>query len=224
MNNLVIFDIDGTLVKWHSSTYAWEFLLDNSGVDAWNKKAKSLYNMGSLTYEDWHIELIQKMREFSITEQTLRIKMLKKLAADTPSVSLVSSICNRFRFTAILSGSLTLALEVANLELSSFDLVLAHKLGFNVNGYIDSWLVNAYGTHEGKVQGLYYISSKLQVSLANIVYIGDGHNDRLVINELNRAGGMGIALPPLADSPQLLLHPHKRVDSFANLLNTELIC
>lgn len=215
---IAIFDIDGTLVRWNNNNYIWEFLLESKTILDLNSDALHQFNLGNISYETWHEKLFQWLLESSLSKNEMMAIIKDNLHPETPSSYLIKKICSNFEHTAILSGSLTLCLEAAGIQNSYFDHILAHHFYFEKDGKITSWDINQYGTDNLKYEGLLQIISKYNLKLSEVLYIGDSNNDIVVINKLNQAGGMGLALPPLATQPEKLFEPKKRLNSLDELL------
>lgn len=214
---LLVLDIDGTLLKWKNSDYIWEFIFGKEKINYININLFENFQRNIITYKDWHLELFSTLKKSKINSDFFKKMITENLDINSPSVGIIEKVTSCFTYKAILSGSLEFSLDMSGIDKSIFDLILAHKIHFNNKGHIKAFEINEFGTGNGKVRGLEYLSNFFQVNYNEIMYVGDGLNDLEIINRLNELGGIGLALPPLALKPKLLINPQKRLESFGQI-------
>ena len=193
----IVLDIDGTLVPWRDYDYVWQFILSDFVLVEWNRCTLAAPGEGIISYGAWHKRLFERMRDRCITRSELVDSMRHQLAMTPRHMRAVRQL-RGLAPLAVLSGSISLALEVAGFSLDWFSVLGCHHLNFDEDGHIVSWTTFEHGGHFEKPAGLREICQRLGVLPRDVVYVGDGFNDREILRYVAGEGGLSFALPPLA--------------------------
>jgi len=123
---LIVFDIDGTLIKWKGYEYIWQFLLRDLKLEKANQEYLRRYNSKKISYYDWHKRLFSLMASNDIKYKDFYYSICNALPDTTLIYQLILRLKQHVRYMAILSGSITLALEIGQIPMILFDVIYAH--------------------------------------------------------------------------------------------------
>lgn len=178
-NDLVCFDVDGTLITHPSGKVIWEVLnLRYTGDDTINEERFQMYRAGEITYDDWvrldveawveagatREEIVESVREFEIYEGALdTVRALKKQG----------------KKLAVISGTIDIVVETI-FPGHPFDDVYTNKILFDDGGKLVGWEPTPFDL-DGKPVALKALSKKHGIPLERSAFVGDGENDVPII-------------------------------------------
>jgi len=170
---LVVFDLDGTLVRGTQSI--WRRLHGAMGSDPARRDAVVADGLaGRISYERWFAEDCAMLREAGATREAI----LAFLAAfeETPgATALIRDLRDGGARVAVMSGGIDLVRRVVFGDLA-FDAVFANRLNFDAGGRVDGGTATPFDM-VGKAAGLEHLAGLFGLDLAEVAFVGDGDND-----------------------------------------------
>ena len=183
--DLVIFDLDGTLVKLDRSV--WQLLHDALGTDPKARKATlEQAKRGTITYDEWfHADLVMLRQAGARKEDVQRV--LSDLRVIEGAHDLLAELRGAGCRIAVISGGVKMTLSLA-LPNEVFDEVFINEIHYDGDGRIAGGRSTPFDG-AGKARGLKVLSKRWGIPTSRIAFVGDGSNDV----EIAQLAGFSIA-------------------------------
>lgn len=203
---LVIFDMDGTLVKGSPYEFSW--------VAVWNylnysrstqKKLKTEYRKKSQAskdklaridaYKEWCDQAVERFKQRKVDGRKIKRSDFKTIVTDCflprNFEETIGTLKAEGFALAIVSGGINTFLEdvIPSYDVL-FDFVFVNELLFDDHENLSGVNATAYD-FEGKVDALEIICERCGCSKDEVVFVGDHYNDEFIMN----AAGKAIAFP-----------------------------
>lgn len=172
MIKLVIFDVDGVLVKIKSS---WEYLHSHYGVLGEARRLKQMFEAGEIDYQRWMDEDIGLwIRAKGKIKREELLAVLGSVELEDGAVEVARWLKRRMKKIALLSSGLDLLVSRVASELGA-DAWMANRLLFDRSGllYGGAPIVGA-----SKDRGAALLMSMLGAEPQSTMYVGDSKWDR----------------------------------------------
>jgi HAD superfamily phosphoserine phosphatase-like hydrolase len=172
---LICFDVDGTLID--DTIFIWQTLHDRIQTDPAERKFWSdAYWSKRITYEDWARKDVEMWMRKNVTRDSLWDAMnglrLMEGAQET-----LGTLKNQGHYLGIISGSLNIAIEKTLPGYAGiFNYVFLNALEFDASGRLSGIVATPFDI-EHKASGLIEMAKRLDMPLADTVFIGDNFND-----------------------------------------------
>lgn len=180
---LVVFDMDGTLVKEDS---CWELIHRHFGVQKASSENLKTWKNREIDYPEF------MRRDIALWNPTPHISKIKEILKDyrlpPKAQETMQEIQNRGYETAIISGGLDILAEMVAQELN-IPHVFANGLETNEEGYLTGEGIFRVDPHR-KSRNLDYLTKELGIKKDECVSVGDSVYDTDLFTE----SGMGIAI------------------------------
>lgn len=217
---LVIFDLDGTLVKGTKFEFSWEVVWCHLGYAAKiQNKLKTEYRRNAIessklarvsAYDNWCNQAVEYFRKRKLSRNILR-ELARTCILPHNWKQALCTLRSRNIATAIVSGGINTFLEDVMPEYKDyFDFVFINELLFDTQGIICGVIPTAYD-FEGKVDALELICDRVMCSADEVVFVGDHFNDEAIMLCVDKS----IAFP----SNDLLIDAANMVNIASNNLN-----
>lgn len=178
---VIVFDFDGTLTQ--SDKYAktiWERLWISLGYNV--KECRELhrkFDRKEITHKEW-CDLTEK----KFKEKKLHRGIVEEISKEIKLIDGVERIFRQLRKRDIkiyiVSGSIMLVIQNVLGNLYQYvDGIKANQFMFNEAGYLTRIIGTKYD-FEGKSNYILKIANELKVSVKDILFIGNSHNDHFV--------------------------------------------
>lgn len=180
---LVVFDLDGTLIDKEIIDEIAKLANVEDKVKAITKDAME----GKIEFKKAIKERVQMFK--GIKEGVLK-DMAKEIEFTPEATELIYRLKELNYKIAIISGAFTIFTDALK-EKYPIDYVYGNKLEIKngvLTGNLDESIIDAYG----KAKIMKEIAKKEGISVSDIIAVGDGANDRIMIKK----AGLGIALNP----------------------------
>jgi phosphoserine phosphatase len=192
-NDLVAFDVDGTLINSPNGWTVWEILNERfTGTAEHNRQRFAEYQAGRLSYADWVKLDVRGWQEAGATRSQL-IEAFAKLKPIGYVQETLAALREAGCLLIVISGTLDLMLKSVLPE-AHFDEIYANHIGFDDNDLISHWKATPFDM-DGKAALLRAVAMRHGVRLDRCAYVGDSSNDLWVA----QAAGFSIALNPKSD-------------------------
>ena len=195
--DLVIFDLDGTLIA-HSEPI-WKTLHRRLGSDP--EQRRQLLSRGlseTISYEQWVAGDVDLLRQAGATRQGVAA-IVAELTPTKGARELIDRLVEVGTKVAVVSGGIGL---VVDLLLSDWPLdeVFVNRLRFDARGRLVSGEATPYD-RGGKADALEVLARRYGTVRQRVAFVGDGDNDRAIMAR----AGYGIAWGPSAPSSLVAL-------------------
>jgi HAD superfamily phosphoserine phosphatase-like hydrolase len=200
---VVAFDIDGTLIKGENFLYSWRNLWNHLELsDETNRQAMMQYLNSEKNYADY-----EKWFNFCLSQFMMKnLKrddfkdIAKNLHITNNFISTIRTLKNEHFTLAIISGSIDTLLETMIPDYKElFDYICMNKFQFDQYGRLTGGIPTKFD-FKGKAEALKLICQNVGCSTKEAVFIGEGFNDKDIMNE----AGLGIAYPPTVPDYEFL--------------------
>jgi HAD superfamily phosphoserine phosphatase-like hydrolase len=218
---LVVFDLDGTLIRGNSFKYSWKYLWHAVGLP--EQLRRDYYNAHvedkSITYQEWCDKCVARLRERGLTEAMIR-ELASKLTLAGDAKLVLEHLKEKKIRIAIISGGIDTFLEVHIPDWARFfDEVFINELDFDESGVISSCKGTKYD-FEKKIDGIERLIQKYKISWRNVMFIGEGKNDYPVFAFMRENGvGITVAAPPNDTGVEHRAEHTLEQDSISGILN-----
>lgn len=190
--DLVVFDVDGTLVEHDRGEVVWEVLNRRyAGGSEINAARFRAFLAGELSYEQWVALDIQGWIQGGATRDGIEAAIRDELRPVPHAHRVVREIARRGIVTAVVSGTLDVVLDVL-FPGHPFGHVFTNRLNFADDGRITAWNATPYDMG-GKADALRMLAADLHVPMDRIAFVGDNLND---------CAAMSLAGHPIAYDPK----------------------
>ncbi len=172
---LVLFDVDGTLVRHPSGKVIWEILNRRfTGDDSVNAERHRWYDQGKITYPQW-VELdVQGWIDAKATRGDI-VDAIREFEHFDGAHRTLYELKRRGARLAVISGTLDIVIDTMFPE-HPFDDIYSNRLLFDHHDRLTGWQATPFDL-EGKPVALRELSKKHAVSLSRAAFVGDGAND-----------------------------------------------
>lgn len=215
---LIAFDVDGTLVGSGRGQVVWEILNQHfcPGVDDKGARGQA-HAERHITYAEWVGLDVLDWILAGATRPELERVIRQRLSPTPGAAHVLGRLRDRGFRLAVISGTLDLTLELL-FPGHPFEVVHTNRLLFDEAGRVRDWCATPYD-NAGKAQALRQIARRMQVPLAQTVFVGDHVNDLAAM----RAAGLAIAFEPKHPSVSAAAHAevHGDLGGVLRLLGVE---
>ncbi len=185
--DLLLFDVDGTLLHHPEGMVIWELLNRRfSGDHRINEERFAAFRAGKITYSQWVDLDIGSWQAAGAR----RIEIIEAIAGLEPAPgareALAELLARGYRL-AVVSGTLDVGLEHVFPD-HPFTDVFTNKISFAEDGTISGWEATPYDMR-GKVLAMERLCAHHGVDPRRCAFVGDGINDV----EIARAVGVSVA-------------------------------
>ncbi len=185
--DLILFDVDGTLMHHPRELVIWELLNDHFvGDRSINRERYRAYRAGEISYAEWVDLDVGSWRERGAT----RAQILDAIAELTPAPGAHQTFAElrvRGYRLAVISGTLDVGLDHVFPE-HPFEAVFTNKIHFEADGTIGGWQATPFDL-EGKVEAMRELAERFATTVERCAFVGDAFNDVPIA----RAAGFSIA-------------------------------
>jgi phosphoserine phosphatase len=179
--DIVVFDIDGTLVLSSEGRTVWEVLNRRFlGTAEFNKQRYALYKRGELSYSEWVDLDIRGWLRAGATKETI-ISGFAPLTLTPGARETLSALLDEGMRLFAISGTLDIMLESLYPD-HPFEEVYANRMEFDERGNISGWQATPFDM-EGKAEALRAIAAREGVPLEKCAFVGDSSNDVWIARE-----------------------------------------
>lgn len=193
--DLVVFDVDGTLVTHPENKTVWEvFNRRFTGDDGVNAERYAAYRAGRMSYADWVALDVEGWRRADATRSAM-VDSLDGLRLVDGARETLAALKQAGCRLAVVSGTLDLLIDTL-LPDHPFDEVYCNRLFFDERERIRGWTPTPFDMN-GKPVVLRAIALREGVPLARCAFVGDSSNDVWIARE----AGFTVAFNP--KSPEL---------------------
>lgn len=183
---LVCFDWDGTLVHLPAKS-SWNFIEDELGATAEAEKLRAMFYSNKIDFIKWCDECINLLKTFGLTKRKLTEIVEKNFSLHKGALETINQLKAKGIKTGIISGGIADIYEyIADKTGLTVDYVtFATKLEFDGTSgkMVGGSRVNS--DFHGKVNILKSYCKKERISLEEVLYVGDEHNDIPVFRVCN---------------------------------------
>lgn len=191
--DLVVFDLDGTLVT-HDGP-VWRTLHGRLGSDPTRRREVVRQALaGQISYAEWFAADLAMLRAAG-ADRTRLLAVVDDLAPALGALSLLRALRAAGARTAVLSGGLDLVVE-RHLPADLLDAVHINRVHFDAAGAIAGGEATPYD-REHKADGLRALAVRFGVAAERVAFVGNGPNDI----EAAREAAFAVAW---ADAPEAL--------------------
>jgi len=188
--DLVVFDVDGTLVEHADDKTVWEVLnLRFTGVGDADRERFEAYREGRLSYAEWVALDVSGWRDAGATRDQI-VAAFEPLKLVSGTREALAALRARGVRLAIVSGTLDLLLDTLFPD-HPFDEVYCNRIRFGDDGRIQSWSATPFDM-SGKSVALRAIALREGVPLSRVAFVGDSANDVWIAEE----SGFAVAFNP----------------------------
>lgn len=196
---LIVFDVDGTLVEHSNGHVVWQVLNQRFAAGhAINAERLQAFVQGRLTYAQWVALDVQGWIDGGATRALIEQAIREELRLVPHARRVVSELRDRGYTVGVVSGTIDIVLEVLFPD-HPFHRVFSNELLFDHAGAITGWRATPYDM-EGKAEAIAMWSAELGIEPSRIAFVGDHLNDRAAM----RLVGMPIAYDPKRDEIRAL--------------------
>lgn len=207
MNKLIVFDVDGTLIRGNS----WLSLNLAAGITKDEDYALyKAYGEGTLTYDDWTKELVRLYKERGVLNKSVAESALTTYELVPGATELINKLHELDFQTAIITGSFDITAEAIKNELGLTYVRAVSSLSFDSEGEFKT-IVSKGEEGYAKVALLESLCNELGITPKDCVCIGDGGN----VVELFKITGHGITFTTSSDT--IKQHAEYIVDSLVEV-------
>jgi len=190
-SHLFAFDVDGTLISSRDGRVVWQLLNQRFGSDPQHDgQLFQAYLARQITYAEWVDLDVGRWARVGATRDQLVQVIRDQLFPVPGAVETLRALRQRGFRLAVISGTLDLTLQI-HFPVDPFDEVFTNRIWFDDAGRIAGWEATPYDM-EGKAEALEQLARRLEIPLANTIYVGDNIND---LQAMGRAG-VAIAFEP----------------------------
>jgi len=188
--DLVVFDVDGTLVEHPEDKTIWEVLnLRFTGDDGMNKERLEAYKAGRLSYADWVTLDVSGWRDAGATRDQI-VASMDSLTLIPGARETLASLKESGARLVVISGTLDLLLDTL-LPDPLFDEVYCNRIHFDDDGRILAWSATPFDMN-GKSVALRAVALRERIDLSRTAFVGDSSNDLWIA----RDAGFTVAFNP----------------------------
>jgi HAD superfamily phosphoserine phosphatase-like hydrolase len=199
---VVVFDLDGTLLRGNAFDFSWEAIWNYLGVaKEQQKELRDEYRdkveggvpdaVRIAAYQTWCDKAVERFRDRGLTRAQLR-ELTEPMHLTVNCRNALTKLRKAGIATALVSGGVSSFLEDKFEDFHDyFDFVFINELVFSEDGIIEGVLATAYD-FEGKTDAMDLVCKRVGCARAEAVFVGDRFNDADVLLK----AGLGIAYPP----------------------------
>ena len=188
--DLVVFDVDGTLVEHPEDRTVWEVLnMRFTGADGADRERFDAYLAGRLSYAEWVALDVSGWRDAGATRDQI-VAAFEPLKLVSGAREALGTLRERGVRLAVVSGTLDLLLDTLFPD-HPFAEVYCNRIRFGADGRIASWSATPFDM-SGKSVALRAIAMREDVPLSRVAFVGDSVNDVWIAEE----SGFAVAFNP----------------------------
>jgi phosphoserine phosphatase len=186
--DLVVFDIDGTLVRHPENKTIWEVLNRRfTGDDGMNKERFAAYKAGRMSYAEWVTLDVSSWRDAGATRQQM-VAAMDCLTLIPGTRETLAALKESGARLVVISGTLDLLLDTV-LPDHPFDEVYCNRIQFDDDGRILAWSATPFDM-SGKAVALKAVAMRERIDLSRTAFVGDSSNDLWIAKEAGFTVGL----------------------------------
>ncbi len=191
--DLILFDVDGTLMHHPRGLVIWEVLNDHFVGDLTiNRERYRAYRAGEITYGEWVDLDVGSWRDAGATREQI-IDAISELEPAEGAHETFEELQRRGYRLAVISGTIDVGLNHVFPE-HPFEAVFTNKIEFDDRGAIAGWQATPFDL-DGKVRAMEVLADRFGTRVDRCAFIGDAFNDVPIA----RAAGYSIAFNSRCD-------------------------
>lgn len=192
--DMVVFDVDGTLVVHPSGKVVWQHLSQRFGTPPEvNRQRLEDHVAGRLPYADWVRLDIEDWQRAGAHRPDIVEALMEFELRDGVRATFAELRARGYRLAAV-SGTLDILIDTM-LPDHPFERVYSNQIFFADDGSINGWRATPFD-FDGKARALGELSSELGIALERMAFVGDDINDI----DAARAAGFSVAFYPRAEA------------------------
>lgn len=189
---LIAFDVDGTLVRSRNQQVVWELFNRHYCTPAVDGDRFSAFRQRHITYAEWvALDVLDWLIAGATRDEMSRL-VQDNLSLVPGATQTLEELARQQQRLVVISGTLDITLQVL-LPGDPFEEVHTNQLFFGPCGRLTGWRATRYDM-QGKALALERIAQRMDIPLAQTVFVGDNVND---VYAMDRAG-LAIAFEPKA--------------------------
>jgi len=186
--DLVVFDVDGTLVQHPENKTIWEVLNRRfTGDDGMNKERLEAYKAGRMSYAEWVTLDVSGWRDAGATREQM-VAAMDGLTLIPGTREALAALKESGARLVVISGTLDLLLDTL-LPDHPFDEVYCNRLQFDDDGRILAWSATPFDM-SGKAVALKAVAMRERIDLSKTAFVGDSSNDLWIAKEAGFTVGL----------------------------------
>jgi phosphoserine phosphatase len=179
--DLVVFDVDGTLVQHPGNKTIWEVLNRRfTGDDGMNRERLAAYKAGRMTYAEWVTLDVSGWRDAGATRERI-VAAMDCLSLTPGTRETLAALKEGGARLVVISGTLDLLLDTL-LPDHPFDEVYCNRIQFGDDGRILAWSATPFDM-SGKSVALKAVAMRERIDLSRTAFVGDSSNDLWIAKE-----------------------------------------
>lgn len=173
--DMVVFDIDGTLIVHPTGKVVWQHLCHRFGTPIEVNHARLKQHVsGELSYADWvRLDIEDWQRAGARRSQV--VDALREFRLREGARAALSELQRRGYRLAAVSGTLDILVETVFPD-HPFERIFSNRIFFDDDGAISGWEATPFD-FDGKATALRELASDGTVSLERMAFVGDDIND-----------------------------------------------
>jgi HAD superfamily phosphoserine phosphatase-like hydrolase len=192
--DMVVFDVDGTLIVHPSGKVVWQHLSQCFGTPPEvNRQRLEDHLAGRLPYSEWVRLDIEDWRDAGAQRDDI-VTALRDFELRPGVTATLTELGARGYRLAAVSGTLDVLIDTMLPE-HPFERIYSNRIIFAPNGAITGWRATPFD-FDGKARALRELSHDLSIALERMAFVGDDINDI----DAARAAGFSIAFHPRAEA------------------------
>ena len=214
---LAVFDIDGTIVRSKNGSSIFRLLDSRKGLGKEAQELREKYkdNLDEARLLEWSIKSFELYQKHRVTQDDILELAISHLKPALGLKKMINYLHKNGIKIAVVSGSIKNAFDIfaeANNIKIDYEFISNHYI-FDKNGRLVDKEIHNYN-FSGKVKAISEICKNEGISLDNVLFIGDGVNDKDALREV----GLGIAFN--TDDVEVIesANVHVKGKSFSSIL------
>ncbi len=201
--DLVVFDLDGTLIVHPSGKVVWQLLNEHYGTPVEVNRARYRAVLaGELSYAEW-VRLDVEDWQRAGARRAAMVERLREFRLVDGAEATLAELRRRGYRLAAVSGTIDLLVETV-LGAHPFERLFCNRLRFAADGAIAGWTATPFD-FDGKAAALEELARELGVPLARMAFVGDDVNDLGAARAAGRSFAFHPRSPELAEACQVVL-------------------
>lgn len=192
---VIVFDLDGTLVRGPNYDYSWELIWDKRGLPkSLHRTFMKKFLEHEWDYDTWCRKVVDQLRSTGFKLDQMP-EIVRELTVTKNLEQTLRTLRNEGFVCALVSGGVDAMLYqmIPNAN-ELFDHIFINKLQFDAHGVIAGVTPTKFD-FEGKARAIQLICETSGCRIDESVFVGEGFNDEDAV----RIAGLSIAYPPKSE-------------------------